>query len=124
MIHPVFKEILNEFERDSMGGNMDALEGSIKKWKRIVRSTKALEKGIQNCPLCREYYHGFCDRCPVKVETSRLGCEGTPYDAWITHQGEVHSNSDDISKHREPHCKECFSLAKEELAFLESLREK
>ena len=33
-----------------------ALKGSITKWNKIVKSTKAEDKGTANCPLCKLFY--------------------------------------------------------------------
>ena len=98
----------------------EALEGSIRKWKRIVRSPKALEVGGDNCLLCEKYGEDDCRGCPVNTITNS-GCNKSPYDDWITHTKDYH-NQFCLERHRVPHCKECIRLAKEELAFLESLR--
>ena len=97
----------------------EALEGSIKKWKAIVRSTKAVDKGMHNCALCIKYGADDCIGCPVQKKTSNWHCADTPYSLWQAHQRITHGH---ISKHRTPHCKTCLRLAREEVAFLESLR--
>lgn len=96
-----------------------ALEGSIKKWKRIVRDARAIDSGGLNCPLCEEYLDDGCQDCPVYI---RIGdhCFGSPWGKWVDHQSEAHAEHSD--RHRVPYCKECMRLAKAELTFLESLR--
>ena len=95
---------------------LKALHGSIGKWDRIVKDTRALDKGIENCNLCLSV--SACERCPVYKKSNAINCENTPYDKWFEHSKE-HSSLGEI--HREPHCKECMSLAKTERAFLISL---
>ena len=97
---------------------LEALKGSILKWKRIVRSPKANDLGEQNCPLCL-LFPKVCRGCPVNENTSRSFCNDTVYRQWINHQYGVHSGFN--HKHRALGCKECLRLAKAELAFLESL---
>lgn len=105
----------------------DALEGSILKWKRIVRSTKAEDDGTANCPLCELFYNPYliderCKGCPVNNSEHNVchkECSGTPYDKWVDHLYHKHGGQ----LNRQPYCKECLRLAKEELKFLESLRE-
>ena len=69
---------------------LKALEGSIEKWKKIERSTRALDKGNYNCPLCKLFVKGkhglWCTNCPIKKKTGRVVCEGSPYDLWKYHQ--------------------------------------
>lgn len=96
-----------------------ALEGSILKWKRIVRSTKAVDRGDKNCPLCHLHFNNDCVLCPVQMKTLRTACNLTPYRKLANHRNIFHKGI----KHRQPHCKECLRLAREELKFLESLRE-
>jgi hypothetical protein len=101
--------------------SQEALEGSIKKWKRIVEDTTAMDKAEENCPLCQEVGDGNCEACIVFERTGGESCEGTPYVLWVRHQADCHSIYS--NKKRVPHCKECLRLARAELTFLESLRE-
>ncbi len=97
-----------------------ALEGSIKKWERIVRSTQAIDYGDTNCPLCKLFFPiDKCGGCPVAEKSNNWACENTPHEDWANHQEKEH----DSEYHRQPYCKECLRLAREELKFLESLRE-
>ena len=101
-----------------------ALHGSIKKWERIVASPRSLDKGIDNCPLCKVFFrsHGsdeYCAGCPVSATTGQEGCAGSPFVKWARHQEDVHKNYG--YSHRALGCKECLRLAKAELAFLSGL---
>ena len=99
---------------------LEALEGSIKKWTAIVRSTKAKDRGMVNCPLCRLFIGNYlcCLSCPVQKETGREGCKGSPYMNWLEHMQRIHSLSD-YSRHKD--CSDCLRLAKAELEFLKKL---
>lgn len=100
----------------------EALEGSIKKWKRIVEDRRAVDNGYRNCKLCLMYDCGpeSCTGCPVKDKTGKVLCTGTPHQRWEDHMGDhgIYLNP----FRRQKDCPTCLSLAKEELAFLESLR--
>ncbi len=73
---------------------LEALEGSILKWWRIAYSD-GVDEGVANCPLCRMFHWNSetgllltnaCEGCPVAWHTSKINCEGTPYEeyaAWI-----------------------------------------
>ena len=104
-----------------------ALEGSIRKWARIVKSPKELDEGANNCPLC-ELLSGFanteheCKVCPVSLAVDDVLCQSTPYISWKRHFLDDHKILL-TSIHRVPRCKKCLDLAREELVFLKSLRE-
>lgn len=104
--------------------SQEALEGSMKKWKRIVRSTNGRDDGAENCSLCQTYYYSDrgCSRCPVSIKTGKSSCDGSPWQDWYDHMTEDH-DYEDYPFQRQKGCKECLRLAKEELAFLESLRD-
>lgn len=57
-----------------------ALEGSIKKWRKIVAGT-GVDEGERNCPLCIAFLHvnENCVGCPVAVRTGKPYCSGSPY---------------------------------------------
>ena len=100
---------------------LEALEGGIRKWQRIVRSPKAKDDGYNNCPLCALFADdGGCVRCPVGINTGRSQCDAPPYQLWLRHVRYC-SASTDYPLYRYPGCKTCLTLAKQELAFLESL---
>jgi hypothetical protein len=92
-----------------------ALEGSIRKWQRILIGT-GRERGSSDCPLCglfNEREDDDCKDCPVRQKTGKVGCHGSPYDDW-KHAGQP---------------TDCTNLtdaqtlaAKHELEFLKSLR--
>ena len=61
-----------------------ALEGSVRKWRKIVKGTGE-DDGVGNCPLCKLYYDfsiqitSECKGCPIRNDTGIPGCNGTPY---------------------------------------------
>lgn len=89
---------------------LTALQGSIKKWEAIVAGTGA-DRGINNCPLCAEFYNDFCEGCPVRKKTKEICCEGSPYVVWSNE-----TNADGLAN--TPLKKK---LAQAELRFLKSL---
>lgn len=99
----------------------EALEGSIRKWEKIVNGTGA-DDGWHNCPLCDKHNQPgvYCDGCIVQENrTSPLkGCSGTPYAQWDAHHHKAHHGR--MPKRVE--CRECKRLAQDELDFLISLR--
>jgi hypothetical protein len=94
----------------------EALEASIAKWKRNsrVRNPDRFLIQAEDCPLCALFYMNDCTGCPVAMKTGRAVCEGTPYydavKAW-----DVYWYDDNGKAAR--------AAAREEVAFLESLRE-
>lgn len=96
-----------------------SLDKAITKWRKIVESTKAIDH--DNCALCDEFGKGgSCWYCPVYKRIKERGCEGTPWEKWAIHQTNSHGRQHE--KHREPYCRKCLKLAKEELKFLEGLK--
>lgn len=96
-----------------------ALEGSIRKWQKIVdylhnkrkidfNKIDRLERGGGNCPLC--LLNVGCKNCPVTNATHRKCCQGTPY----------------VDFHDAYNCfkdiKAMKKSAKKEVTFLKSLR--
>jgi hypothetical protein len=85
------------------------LEGSIIKWTRIVEEMKSGndcpdENGYVDCPLCRFYHpininrpmaQGCSSPCPIKRDTGKDFCEGSPYTNWsdIVNGGETLENA-------------------------------
>lgn len=77
-----------------------ALDGSVEKWNRIVQAFEVVEStdqkaeyeegGPDDCPLCARYhpvkigsFNWECAKaCPIKKDTGRDFCEGTPYEDW------------------------------------------
>ena len=95
-----------------------SLDKSITKWRKIVASTQG--KDFDGCALCKEFSKGGCWYCPVAIRIKERGCEGTPWAKWVRHQTNSHGRQH--VRHREPYCRKCLKLAKEELKFLESLK--
>ncbi|MCK5606798.1 hypothetical protein KAR91_33155 [Candidatus Pacearchaeota archaeon] len=95
-----------------------SLDRSITKWRKIVASTEAKDLGGVNCALCQEFGNNSnCNYCPVKVKTKRPVCHDTPWEKWSTHQVNSHNRQDGVY-FREPYCRKCLQLAKDELNFL------
>lgn len=71
---------------------LDALRGSIQKWRDILDGTDQ-DEGAQNCPLCKEFYDrtnpddpeddAECFGCPVRNATGEPACAGSPYKDWM-----------------------------------------
>lgn len=101
----------------------EALEGSIRKWERIVASTEGEDDAGENCPLCM--LQEDCEGCPVQIDVGEAnedgeGCDATPYYDWMEHHNLRHYIG--YPRHRQEGCDECLRLARAELAFLEGLR--
>lgn len=96
---------------------LNPLEKSINKWKRIITG-KGLDRDIENCALCKEYYNNNCNDCPVFLKTDMYGCGNTPYDKWSLHQARMHKDKA-VSR---VYCDVCKRLAQKELKFLQSLK--
>ena len=69
---------------------LEALRGSIAKWRAIVAGTDS-DRGPDNCALCQRFDR--CDGCPVAEAADDDGCSNTPFeDDWFpplqTTQGE------------------------------------
>jgi len=106
----------------------EALEKSIQKWEKIVAG-EGVDEGPNNCALCKLFSDVDCYNsklgvsCPASdIESYLDGCCGTPWEEWRDHHEEKHG-----TKYYEPkkvECRECKRLAKKELEFLKSLREK
>lgn len=92
-----------------------ALEGSIRKWERIVIGT-GKDLGHRNCALCKMFFDAdddetSCKGCPVMTKTGHSHCNGTAY---RTYTAERSAHGEDSIEAR----KQAFK----ELRFLESLR--
>lgn len=86
----------------------DPLEVSIAKWQEIVKNNGKKPDGtndVATCALCETYPESDCNGCPVAKKAGEHCCMNTPYEKWVF--------ADDNNK---------LQAAKEELAFLISLR--
>lgn len=100
-----------------------ALEGSITKWRKIVKGATA-DLGPVNCPLCKMFAKNHldpCHGCPVREKTGRVGCLSSPYENWADYWCD--QDYDDDSQRR-ARSAETRALAQAELDFLISLRPK
>lgn len=99
----------------------EALEGSIRKWEKIVEGV-GRDEGAENCDLCLKFNTentiGSCRGCPVREKIGERGCKYTPYDKWVEHHMAYHGRTN----YTMVKCEECIALAQKELDFLISLR--
>ena len=102
---------------------LKALNRSIKKWEKIVKSTKALDLGRMNCALCNLFGDVACNGCIIYKKTKKKYCRNTPYTEWTNHASThvINDNYYGDGLRREPGCKECLILVRKELEFLKSL---
>ena len=98
-----------------------ALEGSIKKWRKIVE-WEDTDNGISNCPLCALFWSARCSECPVKRATGKRECGGTPYVRWAKAQYKAGGFDAIEIRGLRPFDPQTQRLAEEELKFLISLR--
>ena len=59
-----------------------ALNGSIRKWEKIVAGT-GVDKGWANCPLCKLFIEDNCIECPVMEKSGQPFCKNTPHEKWV-----------------------------------------
>lgn len=97
----------------------EALEKSIQKWQKIA-AREGQENGVADCALCALFWVDDCRGCPVMKRTGMWGCQGTPYIAWSRLSYE---NPQTWGRSSE-YTNRMIAVAREEIAFLESLREK
>ena len=102
---------------------LEALKKSIIKWEKIAKSTKEMDLGRVNCALCYLFGDDLCEECPVYKKTKKKYCRDTPYTEWTKHASghAINDNYFGDGLRREPGCKECLRLVREELNFLKSL---
>lgn len=96
-----------------------ALDLSIEKWKDIVYR-KGQNLGFDNCALCHRFLNQptkECTGCVIFEHTHQRNCHGTPYTQFNTHV-KLCEDCDEYD-----YCTSALELAKEEMAFLESLKE-
>ena len=93
---------------------LKALVGSIKKWTAIARG-EGVDRGAQNCPLCRKFRDGFCWGCPV-AKAACAACIGSPYVGWLQHQTTEHHVP--YGQLRRSVCPKCREAALREVWYL------
>lgn len=94
---------------------LEALRGSIAKWRAIVDGT-GNDDSVHNCPLCQQFYDKDCRGCPVYDRSGIRCCVGTPYVAWCKLFG-----SDTLPAGKIAYSHETKVAAQAELDFLISL---
>ena len=58
---------------------LQAIDGSIDKWKAIVYQD-AIDEGVKDCPLCALFMEEKCEGCPISKFTGLPWCRNTPHD--------------------------------------------
>ncbi len=99
---------------------LEALEGSIAKWRAVADGT-GVDDGTENCPLCVRFYGKgkLCAGCPVREKTGEPYCDDTPYEVW---DGMQYALDRDFSDSYVADTPELKAIALKEVAFLEALR--
>jgi hypothetical protein len=86
---------------------LEGLESSIAKWTGIVEEMKSgndcpNENGYRDCPLCQLYHplkndepilQGCASPCPIKRDTGKDFCKGSPYVKWSKYGGQTLENA-------------------------------
>lgn len=91
---------------------LEALQGSIAKWERVVREG-VLGTQWTDCPLCKLFIDNkSCGGCPVAAATGESSCYSTPY---VTYK-HAYQNADDNGRDQN-----VIAAAQAELDFLKSL---
>ena len=94
------------------------LESIFSKWEGIL-SCKGLEKGGDDCPLCKLFADHYCAKCPIARKTGLQNCVGTPFDEWYD-EAPLHRDSGCLWLGRNPR-EEVINAAVREQEFLISL---
>ena len=75
-----------DFSKLDMEGATDVelLDWSITKWKYLlfvmrVKKETVWDNGYKTCALCRVYLKDQCMECPIRKDTGKGHCAGTPY---------------------------------------------
>lgn len=98
---------------------LEALKGSIEKWRAIEAGTVA-DKGTINCPLCALFIDDDCVACPVRVRDARNAyCSNEEYRAWSARMRVLDRCEYDGTRRADT--PELVALARAEREFLESL---
>ncbi len=61
---------------------LTALKASIEKWERNARVERREDvlTGVQDCPLCKLFFSGSCQGCPIAEAVNNIWCDDTPYE--------------------------------------------
>jgi len=98
-----------------------ALEASIQHWRENAAAERPEDAsvGADSCALCKIFVlatDSWCEGCPVMLHTGMNECGGTPY-------RKAFAALNDWRKHGDEDYRDAFhAAAREEVAFLESLR--
>lgn len=100
-----------------------ALEDSIKHWKRVVADPLGEPTGEKACALCQTYARECgCQDCPVMQRTGKSSCLETPFGKFRDAKADalhIDSSTSSVAERLD----QLSKLAEEELQFLISLRE-
>lgn len=88
-----------------------------KKWKSIIAEI-GIDKGHEDCFLCREFLKDPCVNCIVYKKTGYSKCKKTPITEWIKHQKRVHKKK---SLPYKIECSVCKKIAQDVIDFAEKL---
>lgn len=104
--------------------NLKLMKDVFIKWDGVYKRKK-IDKGTENCALCKEYFTWNCFRCPIRIATGKMNCVGTPYEKWQKHQFTFHKKDDSITyTGYEILCSECKKIVYEEIEFLWNVYDK
>lgn len=97
-----------------------ALGFAMEKWDNI-RCGLGVDKGSDNCALCKVFQASGCIGCPVFKDTGKIACTGTPYVDWCEHQIKEHGDGFDVARKVHEGCAECKRLADNEWEYIRYL---
>lgn len=101
---------------------MQALDGSIEKWDQICNQN-GIDNGRNDCSLCQiDNTNRRCEQCIIYLDTGGRFCEKSPYEAWVDHHTQFHSNYMITRVRKSCECPECYILANEEYEYLKDLK--
>ncbi len=106
-----------ELSRNMREINLNLMKDVFIKWDGIYKM-KQDDYGMKSCSLCKEYFKWNCFRCPIRMVTGKMLCDGTPYTKWINHQFTFHKKSDKNGLGFRIWCTECKNIIYEEIEFL------
>ena len=96
-----------------------ALKKSIEHWERLASGQLKRGEwiGPDHCSLCKLFYDGGCNGCPVAEKTGYNDCQTTPYDIVIAYVDACFG----LDRESILNSKGFKSAARKELRFLKSL---
>lgn len=114
-------------------GDIALIEGSIRKWEKVIIFHESEGKigsdgcAASDCPLCKKYHwyandcldrtKSMCKGCPIKKDTGRHSCRGTPFGTY----NDLNDEHEDEGYYGDYHA-EALELAKKMLSYLVELK--